>query len=458
MMAGMDAERQHQALVTIVGTANVRAPAPREFLADGTAGRGLEGWADAVVLPGSARETAEVVAHCYSHDVAITTRGGGTGFAGGAVPQGGIVLGTERMARVRAFDPLLWRIHVEAGLPTAELRRIVRGSGLWFPPDPGAAEQSHVGGNVATNAGGPHAFKYGTTRVWVTGVEAVIPPGEIVTAGGPVRKDVAGYDLVGLLAGSEGTLGIITAVWLRLIPSVEAALPIAGLFAGVDAGCAAVEALMGSGVVPACIEYVDEQALAATGRDFPGGPPGAGFLVVAEADGSEAEAASGREALHDALAEAGATWIATPDGDEVAALWRWRDSISPRVTAVRGGKLAEDVAVPVDRLADAIRGSAQIGARHRLETMSWGHAGDGNLHTSFLIAPGDAGEHARAETACEELFELALALGGTITGEHGVGLLKRSHLPHRLGPAAQRLNADIRRAFDPKGLLNPGKA
>ena len=177
------------------------------------------------------------------------------------MPQGGIVLATGRMARVRAFDPLLWRIHVEAGVPTAELRRIARGSGLWFPPDPGAAEQSQIGGNVATNAGGPHAFKYGTTRAWVTGIEAVIPPGEIVTAGGPVRKDVAGYDLVGLLTGSEGTLGIVTAVWLRLIPAVEASLPIAAVYPDAAAGCAAVEALMGSGIVPACIEYVDHRPL-----------------------------------------------------------------------------------------------------------------------------------------------------------------------------------------------------
>jgi glycolate oxidase subunit GlcD len=457
MMAGVSADGFHKALAAIVGDANVLSPTPREYLSDGTAGRGLEGRADAVVLPGSAGEVAAVVRHCYAGDVTITTRGGGTGFAGGAVPQGGIVLGTGRMARVRAFDPLLWRIHVEAGLSTAELRRIVRGSGLWFPPDPGAAEQSQIGGNVATNAGGPHAFKYGTTRAWVTGIEAVVPPGEIVTAGGPTRKNVAGYDLVGLLTGSEGTLGIVTAVWLRLIPAVEAALPIAAVFSDADAGCAAVEALMGSGVVPACIEYVDEPALAATGHDLPGGPPPRGFLVLAEADGSEAEAAAGREALRAALAGAGARWIAMPGDDDVPALWRWRDSISPRVTAVRGGKLAEDVAVPVDRLAGALRGSAEIGARHGVETMSWGHAGDGNLHTSFLVAPGDADGHARAEAACEELFGLALELGGTITGEHGIGLLKRSHLPAQLGRAGQRLNADIKQAFDPKGLLNPGK-
>jgi glycolate oxidase subunit GlcD len=457
MMAGVEAGRQHQALEAIVGPAGVRSPAPRDYLSDGTAGRGLEGWAEAVVLPGTAEEVAAVVAHCYAHDVAITTRGGGTGFAGGAVPLGGIVLSTERLARIRSFDPLLWRIEVEAGVRTAELGRVVRGSGLWFPPDPGAAEQSQIGGNVSTNAGGPHAFKYGTTRGWVTGIEAVIPPGEIVRTGGPLRKDVAGYDLVGLLTGSEGTLGIVTAVWLRLIPAVEAALPLAALFEGTEAGCAGIEALLGSGVVPACIEYVDAAALAAVGHDFPGGVPGPGFLVLTEADGTAEEAAAGRGALREALAAAGATWMAAPDGEDVAALWRWRESISPRVTAVRGGKLAEDVAVPLDRLAEAIRGSAEIGGRHGLETMSWGHAGDGNLHTSFLIAPGDAGEHEAAEAACEDLFSLALALGGTISGEHGIGLLKRSHLAERLGPAGQRLNAGIKALFDPKGLLNPEK-
>jgi glycolate oxidase subunit GlcD len=457
MMAGVEAGGHQQALGEIVGPAGVRVPAPREYLSDGTAGCGLEGWADAVVLPASTEEVAAVVAHCYANDVAITTRGGGTGFAGGAVPQGGIVLGMERMARVRAFDPLLWRIHVEAGVATAELQRLARGSGLRFPPDPGAAEQSQIGGNVATNAGGPHAFKYGTTRAWVTGIEAVIPPGEVVTAGGPLRKDVAGYDLVGLLTGSEGTLGILTAAWLRLIPAAEAALPVAGLFPDVESGCAGIEALMGSGVVPACIEYVDEPALAAVGGDFPGGAPGAGFLVLTEADGTAAEAAAGRDELRAALADAGATWIAAPDGDGIPALWTWRDAISPRVTAVRGGKLAEDVAVPVDRLAEVLRGAAEIGRRHGLDAMSWGHAGDGNIHTSYLVDPGDAGEHGRAEAACEELFDLALGLGGTVTGEHGIGLLKRSHLGQRLGPAGQRLNAEIKRVFDPKGLLNPGK-
>src|SRR6058998_4342797 len=174
------------------------------YLSDETEARGIRGHADAVALPRTAEEVAEVVAWCYAHDVAIVPRGGGTGFAAGAVPLGGgVVLGLERMTRVRAFEPLLWRICVEAGLSTAAVRRLARENGLFFPPDPGAAEQSQIGGNIATNAGGPHAFKYGVTGAWVTGIEAAVPPGKLIAVGGPIRKDVAGYDLKSMLIGSE---------------------------------------------------------------------------------------------------------------------------------------------------------------------------------------------------------------------------------------------------------------
>ena len=168
-----------------------------------------------------------MLAWCYAHDVSVVPRGGGTGYAGGAVPDGGVVLALERLNRVRSFDPLLWRIQVEAGVTTGDVRRLARENGLLFPPDPGAAEQSQIGGNIATNAGGPHAFKYGVTGEWVTGLEAAVPPGELVTVGGATRKDVAGYDLRSLLIGSEGTLGIVTAAWLRLVPAPEAACPVA---------------------------------------------------------------------------------------------------------------------------------------------------------------------------------------------------------------------------------------
>ena len=260
------------------------------YLNDSTEVRGLHGHADAVVLPGSAEEVATVLAWCYAHDVSIVPRGGGTGYAGGAVPDGGVVLGLERLNRVRSFDPLLWRMHVEAGVTTGDVRRLAREHGLMFPPDPGGAEQSQIGGNIATNAGGPHAFKYGVTGKWVTGLEAAAPPGELITVGGATRKDVAGYDLKSLLIGSEGTLGIVTAAWLRLVPAPEAAWPVAAFYAA-PAGCRAIERVFGNGLEVAALEYLDGGTLEAAGASFPVGmPPDAAFLVIAEADGSAEEA------------------------------------------------------------------------------------------------------------------------------------------------------------------------
>jgi glycolate oxidase subunit GlcD len=429
------------------------------YASDETEGRGVHGEADAVALPGSTEEVARVVEWCYAHDVAIVPRGGGSGFAGGAVPvEGGVVLSLERMTAVREFEPLLWRMCVEAGVRTSEVRRMARENGLFFPPDPGAAEQSQIGGNVATNAGGPHAFKYGVTGTWVTGIEAVVPPGEAISLGGPIRKDVSGYDVKSLLIGSEGTLGVITAAWLRLLPRPEARLPVVAFHPGVREGCAAIERVLGSGLEPAALEYLDGGTLAAAGSAFPGGvPDGAGFMVLSEADGSVAEAERVQSELGEALGE-DALGIHTPGSPrEVDELWRWRDGVSIAVTARRGGKVSEDIVVPIDRLREAIEETLAIGRRHELEACSWGHAGDGNLHSTFLVARDDAAGLARAGSAAEELFELALRLGGSVSGEHGIGSVKRGGLALQSTQATRALHEEIKRAFDPKGLLNPGK-
>jgi glycolate oxidase subunit GlcD len=388
----------------------------------------------------------------------MVPRGGGTGFAGGAVPaEGEVVIALDRLDRVRAFDPALWRMQAEAGVATATVRRLARENGLLFPPDPGAAEQSQIGGNIATNAGGPHAFKYGVTGAWVTGIEAVVPPGELIEVGGPVRKDVAGYDLKSLLIGSEGTLGVITGAWLRLIPAPEAALPVVGFYDGIESGCSAIARVMEAGVPAAALEYLDEGTLAAAGGSFPSPlPEGARFAVLAEADGSAAEALRLREELREQLA--GAVAIHAPeDSGDVAALWRWRDGVSVAVTTARGGKVSEDVAVPVDRLAEAVGRTLEIGVTHGLEACSWGHAGDGNLHSTFMIDPGDATELERAVAAGHDLFEMAVDLGGTISGEHGVGTIKAGALGRQWAPGAVRLHEEVKRAFDPSNLMNPGK-
>ena len=447
-----------EGLRALVGDAGVGDPDDGRWARDATEAQGLAGRPDAVVLPASTEEVRAVVAWCCARELPIVPRGGGSGFAGGAVPvHGGVVVALDRMTRVRSFDPLLWRIQVEAGLRTSELRRIARESGLLFPPDPGAAEQSQIGGNIATNAGGPHAFKHGVTGRWVTGLEAVVPPGEVVEVGGPLRKDVAGYDLKSLLIGSEGTLGIVTAAWLRLIPAPEAALPVIALYPDVRTGCAAIERVLGSGIQAAALEYLDAGALAAAGPAAPFGVAPGSFAVIAEADGSAAETAAVAAALREALGE-GAVALHAPEAPaDVAALWRWRDGVAIAVTAQRGGKMSEDVTVPLDRVADMVEATLEIGARHGLEACSWGHAGDGNLHATFLLDAGDPAQVARAGEAAAELFETAARMGGTISGEHGLGLVKSGHLHRQWNDATLRLHRTIKAAIDPQNLMNPGK-
>jgi glycolate oxidase subunit GlcD len=422
-------------------------------------GRGVEGTADAVVMPATVDEVAATMAWCYENDVPLTARGGGTGLAGGAVPvHGGIVVGFDRLNKVRQFDPLLWRMHVEAGVTTGDVHRLARENGLRFPPDPGAAEMSQIGGNVACNAGGPHAFKYGVTGNWVTGIEAVVPPGEIVHIGGPLRKDVAAYDLKSLLVGSEGTLGLITAVWLRLVPAPELELPVIGLYRDADAGVSAIERVLASGVVPAAIEYLDGVTLSYSGDSYPFGiPDGAGFMVMTEADGAESEARRVAAELRAALEEDAVAVHAPEQAAQVADLWRWRGGVGFAILAQRGGAYSEDIAVPLDRLRDVARETIAIGERHGVPAVSFGHAGDGNIHSTFLFSPDDPSTAESADAACHDLFDLALELGGTVTGEHGIGWLKRGQLERQLGPTAFELHKRVKDAFDPKGLLNPGK-
>jgi glycolate oxidase subunit GlcD len=452
--AGLERE-----LRTLVGESGMAAASDAHFGHDATELQGLSGTPDAVVLPEDTTAVAAVVRWCYDHDVAIVPRGGGSGFSGGCVPvEGGVVVDLQRMTRVREFEPLLWRMHAEAGLRTSEVRRLARENGLLFPPDPGAAEQSQIGGNLATNAGGPHAFKYGVTGRWVTGVEAVVPPGEVISVGGAIRKDVAAYDLKSLLIGSEGTLGIITAAWLTLTPAPEAVAPIVAVYPDARSGCAAIEAVLGSGVVPAALEYLDAGALRAARDAYPFDLPQQGtFMVLAEADGTEAETRAAAAELLAALADGATARHAPESPGEVAALWRWRDGVSIAVAAQRGGKVSEDIVVPLDRIADAIEATVAIGERHGLEACSWGHAGDGHLHSTFLVDPREPTEVERAHAAAAELYALAAELGGSISGEHGIGWVKRGRLDGQLAPAALELHRAIKRTFDPKNLMNPGK-
>ncbi len=441
----------------LVGDDGVEAPVvDRAWLADGTESAAVAGAADAVVRPPDVAAVQAVVRYAVEHGIPLVPRGGGTGYAGGAVPvPGSIVLSLERLRAVRRRHPEAWSLEVDAGVTTAQVRRLAREDGLCFPPDPGAGEQSQIGGNVATNAGGPHCVKYGVTGRWVTALEAVLGTGELVRLGSGLPKDVATLDLRGLLIGSEGTLGVITGVTLRLIPEPAVRLPVLAIYASAADGADAVAHAMASGVVPSALEFLDRGAIEASRATYPGVlPADAQFAVLAEADGTPAGAAAEQALIAEMLRPAASDLI-VPDAADADRIWAWRDGVSLGVLAKRGGKLSEDIVVPVDRLAEAVIGVRALGAEVGLETTSWGHAGDGNLHASFLFDRADPEALARATAAAPRLFALARDLGGSISGEHGVGRLK-IEAAAEADATVNRLQRSIKAVLDPAGIMNPG--
>jgi glycolate oxidase subunit GlcD len=447
----------HGELSRIVGSEHVLRPeANSPYDSDASGRRGLGGRAEAVVLPGRAEEVAAVLAWCYEHDVPLVTRGGGTGLVGGAVPTpGSVVCSLERLRAVRELEPGLWRMYVEAGVRTRDVQRLARENGLMFGPDPGAAEQSQIGGNVATNAGGPHALKYGVTGAWVSGLEVALAPGELADVGGWIRKDVAGYDIKDLMIGSEGTLGVITAVRLRLLPAPERTLALVAFARSRSDGCEAVLRTFAAGMRPSVLDFLDGQTLALAGGAYPDRVPDwAQFAVIVELDGSEEDVEAQRREAVDLLADLAPELQTPADGQ---ALWRWRDGINPAITGVRGAKVSADVVVPVEQLRESLDAFDEIAVRHGLGSCSWGHAGEGNLHATVLVDPSSGAELDAAEAVMEELYELVAESGGSIAGEHGVGLLKRGRLARQWSPQAVELHERIKHAFDPKNLLNPGK-
>jgi FAD/FMN-containing dehydrogenase len=423
---------------------------------DATIQRGLRGTPNAVVCPADADAVARVLGWCYRHGVAVVPRGGGTGLAGGAVPvDGGVVVSVERLRSVRGVEPELGRIDVQAGLNTAHVARLARENGLLFAPDPGAAEQSQIGGNVATNAGGPHAYKYGPTGACVSALEVALAPGELARVGGHTRKDASAYDLRSLLVGSEGTLGIVTAVELALPPAPPATLPLVAFLPDVASGQGALLSILGSGLGPAVLDFLDERAFGISAGSFPGPRPGEdSFVLLLELDGAPSEIERQLGELRDALSTHGLLALERP---EPSALWRWRDGLNGVVASLRGGKVSEDVCVPPERVAEAIAAVYSIGDALSLQTCAWGHAGDGIVHGTFLFDASLGDERERALGAGEQLLEQALRLDGSISGEHGVGYVKRRYLEAQWHGAALAAHRQVKAALDPKGLLNPGK-
>jgi glycolate oxidase len=418
--------------------------------------------ADVVVLPGTAAEVAAVVRLCAAHRVPIVPRGGGTGYTGGAVPiKGGVVIALDRMNRILEIDEANLIAVVEPNVVTGDLQDAVEKVGLFYPPDPASLRQSTIGGNVAECAGGPRAFKYGTTKQYVLGLEAVLPTGEIIETGGKVVKNVVGYDLTHLLVGSEGTLAIITRIILRLVPKPPVQATLRGTFQSVEAAVDAVGHIIRERVVPAAVELVDGESLEAVARYLQArslAPEGTAAVLLVEVDGVPSSVEEEAARVERAMGESGATEVRRArDAAERHELWRVRRELSLSLKMVAGLKFNHDVVVPKGRIPALFELVRQIASEHRLRIPCFGHAGDGNIHVNIMVDPADEDEIRRAHEAERVLFEGVVAMEGSISGEHGIGFAKAPFLPLELSPDEIALMKRVKAAFDPHGILNPGK-
>jgi len=416
---------------------------------------------DLIVLPDGADQVSAVVGICARDRLPIVPRGAGTGYSGGAVPiQGGVVLSLERMHRILEIDQANLLAIVEPNVVTGDLQDAVERVGLFYPPDPASLRQSVIGGNVAESAGGPRAFKYGTTKQYVLGLQAVLPTGEIITTGGKVVKNVAGYDLTQLLVGSEGTLAIITRITLRLIPLPAARLTLRATFAAVADAAHAVDRIVAERVVPAALELIDADSLDAIARHLGGrplAPGGTAALVLIEVDGTPEAAAEDAVRVERACRASGATEVLRArTAAERDDLWRVRRELSPALRTLAPVKFNNDIVVPKGRIPELFDLIARLRADQGVRIACFGHAGDGNIHVNVMVGESED-ELRRARDTVRVLFEGVLALEGSITGEHGIGLSKAPYLSMQLGADEIALMQRVKRAFDPHGILNPGK-
>ncbi|MEO8898017.1 MAG: FAD-linked oxidase C-terminal domain-containing protein [Candidatus Dormibacter sp.] len=422
---------------------------------DASGASGLRRVGDAVAFPASTAEVAGVIAICAAHCVPVVPRGAGTGYAGGATADGGLILNLSLMTRISGVDTEAERVAAEAGVITREIHRAATAAGLYYPPDPGSSSTSTIGGNVACNAAGPHALRYGATADYVTGLTVVLADGRVVCLG----EGGDAPQLLPLICGSEGTLAVVTEVVLRLVAAPAARATLAGTYDGVEAAAAAVAAISDAGIVPAALEFLDRPALDAIAATGAGDvAPGAGALLIVEVEGTATEVNAHAEKVRATLSRAGSlTLDYATSADEAARLWKLRKSVSAAVAKVQVGKVNEDVVVPRERVAELVTRSREIGAANQLGVVNFGHLGDGTIHTTFLIDPRVSGERLRAAAAVEELFVAVLGLGGSLSGEHGVGTAKLGFVEHQLGSAQVALMRRVKHAFDPAGILNPGK-
>ncbi|MGD2146962.1 MAG: FAD-linked oxidase C-terminal domain-containing protein [Anaerolineae bacterium] len=416
---------------------------------------------DLAVLPESTDDVAAVVRIAAELGVPIVPRGMASGLAAASVPfGGGIALSLTRMDRILEIDEENYTVRVEAGVITADLETAVGELGLFYPPDPSSNKQSTIGGNIACNAGGPRCLKYGVTGDYVMGLTVVLPDGEVLQTGGKAIKNVVGYDLTSLFVGSEGTLGVITEALLRLTAMPQVVRTARAEFPALEDASRAVNAVLQTGVVPATLELMDETAIACIEEAMGLGLPlDVEAMLIIESDGSDEQAVVREiETAARVCRQNGAreVIVATTE-EERDQLWRARRSVSPSLARKAPNKLGEDITVPRSAIPEAVRRIKAIGIDYGLPIVIFGHAGDGNLHPNILFDKREDEQWEKVEQMVGEIFQVALDLDGTLSGEHGVGTLKRPYMERAVGSLSLDIQRRIKEALDPHNILNPGK-
>ncbi|MFC1828351.1 FAD-binding oxidoreductase [Thermodesulfobacteriota bacterium] len=415
---------------------------------------------DAVVFPGTAEEISDILRLANATDFFVVPRGAGTGMTGGALAvRGGVVLVMTRFNRILEIDTHNLVAHVQPGVITGHLHEAVEKQGLFYPPDPSSSDFSTLGGNLAECAGGPRAVKYGVTRDYVLGLEAVLPTGKIIHTGVRTAKGVVGYDLTRLFVGSEGTLGVITRMTLRLLPLPEASRTMTAVFHRIESAAEAVSDIIRNRIIPRTIEFMDNAAIRCVDSHIKADlPVEAGALLLMDVDGeTEAVDKSVKKIKSICMSRGAASVRIAQTKAEAANLWKARKSISPALFTYGPDKINEDIVVPRSRIPDMVRKIEQLREETGLTIVSFGHAGDGNIHFNIMLDKKNRSARRKATAAVESLFSYTLELGGTLSGEHGVGITKAPYVTKEIGPVELELMKKIKRVFDPKGILNPGK-
>lgn len=420
---------------------------------------GREFLPEAVALPASAQEIAAILTLANEHRFPVVPRGAGSGMTGGSLPvQGGLVLATSRLNRILEIDPANMIAVVEPGVITGDLQAALKPYNLMYPPDPASLKFCTIGGNAAECAGGPSAVKYGVTKDYVLGLTVVLPTGEILQTGVRTEKGVVGYDLTRLFVGSEGTLGVFTRLILRVLPLPERKNTYLLTFPDLAEATGHVSSILAAGITPCTLEYMDRTAIAVVKGQIPLSlPADTTALLLLELDGSVEEVARQQALLHEYLTREKIACRQAASEAEAQEIWQARRAISPATFTLKPHKISEDVVVPRSKIPHLVSFTEELARELQLTILTFGHAGDGNIHVNIMLDRSDREEGARGEAARERLFAFVVDLGGTLSGEHGIGISKSRFLPLELSPTALAVMARIKKLFDPNHILNPGK-